>query len=84
MFGLGSMLVLGGGHVQARMPISAVPRFAGAILAGVVVATIAGLAVNPGAAALVGIAAGGVRVRRGRLGGAVADGCRTDPPYRAS
>jgi len=41
------------------MPISAVPRLVGAILAGVVVATIVGLVVNPAEAALAGIAAAG-------------------------
>lgn len=45
--------------MSSRMPISAVPRLVGAILAGVVVATIVGLTVNPAAAALVGIAVAG-------------------------
>ncbi len=45
--------------MSSRMPISAVPRLVGAILAGVIVATIVGLTVNPAAAALVGIAVAG-------------------------
>jgi uncharacterized membrane protein len=45
--------------MHSRMPISAVPRLVGAILAGVIVATIVGLVMNPAAAALAGIAGGG-------------------------
>jgi uncharacterized membrane protein len=45
--------------MSSRMPISAVPRLVGAIVAGVIVATIVGLTGNPAAAALAGIAVAG-------------------------